>query len=123
MGTLLEYRAISSYLAGGFDRGAATGAFAGVLCYLCSGMDRVFYLSDGGIVSETRCWGYTVRKMAPWHAVRGVWLVPGNGCFTAAFGIGARVLKLPFPKDSAGEVEDLLEELLPESAWIKRPAR
>jgi hypothetical protein len=122
LGTLLEYRAVSSYLAGVFDRGAATSVFAGMLCYLCSGIDRVFYLSDGGIVSETRCLGHTIRKMAPWNAVRGVWLVPGNRCFTAVFEIGARTLKLPFPKESAGETEELLEEFLPD-ALIKRPAR
>jgi hypothetical protein len=122
LGTLLAYRAVSSYLAAGFDRGTAASAFAGMLCYLCSGMDRMFYLSDGGIVSETYCWGHTIRKMAPWNAVRGVWLIPGNRCFTAAFEVGARVLKLPFPKDSAGEVEDLLEEFLPDDARIKRPA-
>ena len=123
LGTLLEYRAVSSYLAGGFDRGAVTNAFTGILCYLCSGMDRIFYLSDDGIVSETRCWRHTIRKMAPWNAVRGVWLVPGNRCFTAAFEIGAHVLKLPFPKDSAGEVEKLLEEFLPDGARVRRPAR
>jgi hypothetical protein len=122
-GTLLEYRAISSYVAGGFDRGAATGAFTGMLCYLFCGMDRAFYLTDGGIVSETRCWGHTVRNTTPWNAVRSVWLIPGNKCFTVAFEIGARMLKLPFPKDAAGEVEDLLEELLPDGARIKRPAR
>jgi hypothetical protein len=125
LGTLLEYRAISSCLAGGFDRGAAFNAFAGVLCYLCSGMDRVFYLSSDGIVSETLCWGYTIRKMAPWNAVRGVWLVPGNTgkkCLTVAFEVGAGLLKLHFPNDSAGEVEELLEEFLP-GVMIKRPAR
>ena len=123
LGTLLEYRAISSYFAGGFDRGAAASAFAGALCYFCSGIDRVFYLSDDGIVSETRCWGRKIGRMAPWAAIRGVWLVHGNKCFTAAFEVGSRVWKLPFPKDSAGEVEDLLEELLPDGARIKRTPR
>jgi hypothetical protein len=123
LGTLLEYRAVSSYLADGFGRGAAANAFAGLLCYLCSGVDRIFYLSAGGIMSETRCWGHVIRRMALWNAVSGVWLIPGNRCFTAAFEIGSRMLKLPFPKDSAGEVEDLLDEFLPDGAWIKRAPR
>ena len=123
LGTLLEYGAISSFLAGAFDRRAAVNAFAGMLCYLASGADRMFYLADEGIVSETRCWGYKIRKMARWDAIRDVWLVPGNKCFTAAFEVGFRMLKLPFPNDSAGEVEDLLKELLPDGARIKRPTR
>jgi hypothetical protein len=120
LGTLLEYRAISSFFAGEFDRGAATNAFAGLLCYLCSGMDRVLYLTDDGIVSETRCWGRIIRKTAPWIAIRSVRIVSGNKCLTVAFEVGSRVWKLPFPKDSAGEIEDLLEELLPDGARIIR---
>jgi hypothetical protein len=123
LGTLLEYNAISSFLAVGFDRGAATNAFAGLLCYLCSGMDRVLYLTDDGIVSETRCWGRIIRKTASWSAVRCVRIVPGNKFLTAAFEVGPRVWKLPFPKDSAEEIEDLLEELLPDGALIIRSPR
>ena len=74
-------------------------------------------------MSETRCWGLIIGKMAPWNAVRGVWLIPGNKCLTAAFEIGARTLKLPFTKDSAGEIEDLLEEFLQDGVPIKRSPR
>jgi hypothetical protein len=118
LGIMLEYRAFSSFHAGEFDRGAATSAFAGFLCFLCSGAKRALYLADAGIVSETRFWGYSARRIAPWSSVRSVSFIHGNKCLTVAFEADSRVWKLPFPKETAEAVYDLLCELLPECAEI-----
>jgi hypothetical protein len=115
LGMALFYSAYSAFLEEGFHRKFVCNAILGAVCAFGAGINRRLYLSDVGIVRETRSWGRVVRRVLPWDDIKRVTLAYRGDIMTAFFETGPTGWKAPFLRSQEDEVLDIIDDMIPDA--------
>jgi hypothetical protein len=114
-GSALIYKAYNFYSQEGLNSGFFYNAALGVVCILGAGISRRLFLSDVGIVRETRSWGKVIRRVLPWKDIRHVTLVYRGERMMAFFEIGATGWKAPFTRSQENQILDVIGQMIPDT--------
>ncbi|MDR0648934.1 MAG: hypothetical protein LBF92_06325 [Synergistaceae bacterium] len=87
----------------------------GLICVIGAGISRRLYLSDAGAVRETRAWGRVVRRVLPWKDVKRVTFAYRGGMVMLLLESGATGWKMPFLRSQSGQIQDAIEEMMPDA--------
>ncbi|MDR1944447.1 MAG: hypothetical protein LBQ19_06455 [Synergistaceae bacterium] len=114
LGMALLYNAYAAFSEGGFHSKFVYNAILGAVCAFGAGISRRLYLSDAGIVRETRSWGRVIRRILPWNDIRHVTLAYRGDRITAFFETGPTGWKAPFLRVQEDEILDIFEDMMPD---------
>jgi hypothetical protein len=114
LGSVLLYYAYWAFLDVGFRSKFVYNALLGVVCVVGAGISRRLYLSEVGIVRETRGWGRVIRRVLPWRDVKHVTLAYRGDMMMAFFEVGSTGWKVPFSRNQKGDVMGVIGEMLPD---------
>jgi hypothetical protein len=114
LGLVLLYYACRAFLDGGFRAKFVYNVVLGAVCVLGAGISRRLYLSEVGIVRETRSWGRVIRRVLPWRDVKHVTLAYRGDRMMAFFEVGSTGWKVPFLRSQNENVMDIIGEMLPD---------
>ncbi|MDR0615934.1 MAG: hypothetical protein LBG29_03910 [Synergistaceae bacterium] len=115
LGLALLYGAYSLFTEGGASREFFYSAALGAICVTAAGISRKLYLSDAGIVRETRCWGRGIRTVLPWKDVKHVTLAYRGEKMMAFFEVGFTGWKVPFSRSQDSDVRDAIDDMIPDT--------
>lgn len=113
-GSALIYKAYVVYSRSGLNSNFVYNAALGAICLLGAGISRRIFLSDVGVVRETRSWGKVIRRVLPWKDIRHVTLAYRGESMMAFFEIGSTGWKAPFTRSQKRQVLDIVEEMIPD---------
>ncbi|MDR3321888.1 MAG: hypothetical protein LBS93_05505 [Synergistaceae bacterium] len=114
LGIALLYGSYTVYSAGGGQDKFLFSALLGILLIYAAGLNRRMYLSDVGIVRETKIWGRLLRRVLPWGDVKHVSLAFRGTGMTAFFEVSLTGWRVPFSGEQERDVLGVITDMIPD---------